>query len=422
MASITKAEAWKAAGDGFGSIFTAMAQAPFLRAQAEQEAALKQAQIYAHNMHGNKYGAEAQDQMMTNQNRMGPVPEGFSPSQQRMIRAWQFIGGDPSKAADAMQTGLNTDMTTLAAANVGNVDLMNRYNTLAKPGTQYMPMQSVGNTGRVMHQATGSMTVADPKLAWLFGNKEQAQAQKDYAQAEKDRDSMRYGGNEVFQDGSGGVLLIDRRTGRAAPVTGQGGQPVIGPTKVGTDKALTEGQSKALLFGTRAQEADAIVAELGRSGVNTSIPGSRLPIVGDVVSAVQGPQHQRLDQAKRDFINAVLRRESGAVISDSEFSNAERQYFPQIGDSPQDIAQKARNREIAIKGMLAEVPNLQSYQAGIVGGAGGGAGAPGTGTGRQASPSAGQHLNMAREALRKGAPRAAVEAMLRQNGVDPSKL
>ena len=119
MASITKAEAWKAAGDGFGSIFTAMAQAPFLRAQAEQEAALKQAQIYAHNMHGNKYGAEAQDQMMTNQNRMGPVPEGFSPSQQRMIRAWQFIGGDPSKAADAMQTGLNTDMTTLAAANVG---------------------------------------------------------------------------------------------------------------------------------------------------------------------------------------------------------------------------------------------------------------------------------------------------------------
>ena len=63
-----------------------------------------------------------------------------------------------------------------------------------------------------------------------------------------------------------------------------------------------------------------------------------------------------LDQAKRDFTNAVLRRESGAAIAQSEFDSADKQYFPQIGDSDKVIAQKARARQIAIQGVLAEVP------------------------------------------------------------------
>lgn len=62
---------------------------------------------------------------------------------------------------------------------------------------------------------------------------------------------------------------------------------------------------------------------------------------------------QRFDQARRDFVNAILRRESGAVISDQEFANAEKQYFPVPGDSPEVIAQKRRNRENAIAGVRA---------------------------------------------------------------------
>jgi len=36
----------------------------------------------------------------------------------------------------------------------------------------------------------------------------------------------------------------------------------------------------------------------------------------------------------------VLRKESGAAIAASEFDNAEKQYFPQPGDSDQVISQK----------------------------------------------------------------------------------
>jgi hypothetical protein len=57
------------------------------------------------------------------------------------------------------------------------------------------------------------------------------------------------------------------------------------------------------------------------------------------------PEQQTFLQAERNFINSVLRRESGAVISDEEFANARLQYIPQPGDSPQVLEQKRRNRE-----------------------------------------------------------------------------
>jgi hypothetical protein len=71
----------------------------------------------------------------------------------------------------------------------------------------------------------------------------------------------------------------------------------------------------------------------------------------------QSPEYQLYDQAKRDFVNALLRRESGAVIAPSEFANAEAQYFPRPGDSPEVIAQKRKNRDNAIAGVTVGAGN-----------------------------------------------------------------
>lgn len=178
-----------------------------------------------------------------------------------------------------------------------------------------------------------------------------------------------------------GQNLVDARTRDATQatmskpfeVTGADGQPVlvqqdkqgnIRPVqgyspKTAADKPLNDSQSKALLFGSRAREADKVLADLASNGTNSSIPGSRAPLIGGVISAFQGGNQQSLDQAKRDFMTAVLRRESGASISPSEFDTADKQYFPQIGDSPQVIKQKAANRRLVIDGILAEVPDKQ---------------------------------------------------------------
>ena len=55
---------------------------------------------------------------------------------------------------------------------------------------------------------------------------------------------------------------------------------------------------------------------------------------------------KQIEQAQRDFINAVLRRESAAVIGEPEFENARLQYFPQPGDTPEVVKQKQKNREM----------------------------------------------------------------------------
>lgn len=178
-----------------------------------------------------------------------------------------------------------------------------------------------------------------------------------------------------------GQNMVDARTREANQanmskpfeVTGQDGQPMLvqqdkqgnirpvqgyGP-KAQPDKPLNDSQSKALLFGSRAREADNVLAKLANDGTNASIPGSRAPIVGGIINAFQGGNQQSLDQAKRDFMTAVLRRESGASIAPSEFDTADKQYFPQVGDSEKVIKQKAANRRLVIDGILSEVPEKQ---------------------------------------------------------------
>ncbi len=145
------------------------------------------------------------------------------------------------------------------------------------------------------------------------------------------------------------MLVQQDKQGNMKPVQGYG-------PKFKEEKPLTDSQSKALLFGSRMRESDKVLGDLAKDGTNSSIPGSRSPVIGGVINAFSGENQQALDQAKRDFMTAVLRRESGASISPSEFSVADKQYFPQIGDSEKVLKQKALNRKLAIDGVLIEVP------------------------------------------------------------------
>lgn len=129
-----------------------------------------------------------------------------------------------------------------------------------------------------------------------------------------------------------------------------GNQTVYDP-KAKADKPPTEFQSKSATFGARAKEAHDILGALdGKYNVAAAMIGGGNGITAAIANPLLGNATQKAIQAQRDFINAVLRQESGAVISDSEFANAAKQYFPQLGDSKEVIAQKRRNRETAIKG------------------------------------------------------------------------
>jgi hypothetical protein len=136
-------------------------------------------------------------------------------------------------------------------------------------------------------------------------------------------------------------------------------------------KPPTEGQAKALIFGSRMAVADEVLDELAKDGWTDPSRlkqfAESLPLVGTgagmVANAAATPGQRQVEQAQRDFINAVLRRESGAVISPQEFSNAAKQYFPQPYDDDETLAQKKANRRVAIAGMQAEFgePGMKDF-------------------------------------------------------------
>lgn len=139
-----------------------------------------------------------------------------------------------------------------------------------------------------------------------------------------------------------------------------------GPADPNTPKGkntLNDTQAKALQFGTRMLQASQGLDKLAAAGTNQ--PGlikraADTVGLGAAANFTQSPEQQQVEQFQRDFVNATLRRESGAAISEGEFANARQQYFPQPGDSAQVIEQKRRNRDLATQGFLAEVPDQQS--------------------------------------------------------------
>ena len=110
---------------------------------------------------------------------------------------------------------------------------------------------------------------------------------------------------------------------------------------------MRESEAKANIYASRMEASNSVLQNL--EGQGTDLPNklmSGVPVVGNYGLT---PEFRQYEQAQRDFLNATLRQESGAVISPEEFENGKRQYFPQPGDDPDTIAQKARNRETAIR-------------------------------------------------------------------------
>jgi muramidase (phage lysozyme) len=114
-------------------------------------------------------------------------------------------------------------------------------------------------------------------------------------------------------------------------------------------KPMTENESNANALGMRMEKSNTVLNKLEKEGTGFwSGVGNMIPGVGNYVT----PEKRQLyDQAKREFINSVLRKESGASISDGEFASADKQYFPKPGDSEKVIEQKKRSREIAVEGV-----------------------------------------------------------------------
>jgi hypothetical protein len=136
----------------------------------------------------------------------------------------------------------------------------------------------------------------------------------------------------------------------------EGGQPSIIPGVRPEAKPPNEQQANAAGFARRLMEANANLESAAYSPTISTQALSAMPFTNTFLSDAQ----QRADQAKREFINAQLRRESGAAIGPNEFDSANKQYFPQPGDKPAVLEQKRKARQTAIENMRSAAGSAAS--------------------------------------------------------------
>jgi len=181
------AEGWATAGRGLAGGLGALLSGEATRQKAKMDAEQSLADTYYRNMMGNqaganatKYDQEATGLRLTNEARQQPVDATLPQYMQLAQRLFQLTGDTNMERFANAGTSLQTQgIRDQAVENVDNLDLMNRLNTLAKPGETYMPFDPVGNTGGAVNRATGEGVVFDEVLRKLFGQESDAKVARD---------------------------------------------------------------------------------------------------------------------------------------------------------------------------------------------------------------------------------------------------
>lgn len=149
---------------------------------------------------------------------------------------------------------------------------------------------------------------------------------------------------QTLADGS--MVQIHSLTGQVRPIS-MNGKPVVGKTATGATSGGTEGEKKNAGFLLRAQDASPTIDNLGaavsRYGMIDQGRLNRSP------SRFQTRDMQLFKQASRQFATAILRKDSGATITDSEEALMNSTYIPQPGDDPDTVARKSQARRVALK-------------------------------------------------------------------------
>jgi hypothetical protein len=156
---------------------------------------------------------------------------------------------------------------------------------------------------------------------------------------------------------------------RSDTVTGPDGKPITIPAGVDRKEFIkkvtdanakaatgekTEVQAKSEKFGNKMELAERNIKDIegeGQSYLGRSAEG--FPLVGNTMATnwLKSEKYQRYQQARDNFITALLRDESGAAIGTPEFNRYERELFPQPGESAATVKQKREARRVAIEGM-----------------------------------------------------------------------
>jgi hypothetical protein len=143
---------------------------------------------------------------------------------------------------------------------------------------------------------------------------------------------------KAFQVDEGG-----ENAGKVSPVGGA-------ETTINLDSGkLTEGQSKDVNFFTRGIYANDDLAQVEKE--LTSAGGNVAGRMGVVGNYFKDPQYRQAERAGREVLAVILRKDTGAAVTQQEFELYGPMYLPWPGDDIQTIADKREARIRAIDSM-----------------------------------------------------------------------
>ena len=160
-----------------------------------------------------------------------------------------------------------------------------------------------------------------------------------------------------YGDGTSPPAMLPGQ-GEAMTVYGPDGQPIMTQGTGGAGRPLTEAQGKDNMFSTQARGAlDAL------NPVVNTLTSRWDQTLGAVPFGLGGggqdQNYQVANQAGQEFLSAILRKVSGAAITEQEQALYGRIYLPQPGDQPAVVEAKALARERAVAGIESGMTPIQ---------------------------------------------------------------
>lgn len=315
------------AGQGIGSLFKAYALGPMYRQQAEQEAAAKTATAYSHTQAGNKYGAEAEQERFTLDQRRGvdagiEADPGMLPYLKQMQRVFKLTGDTNAERVAKAGTEFQSQGIRDQAVAAPTVDAMNRLISV-ESGKAYLPHDNVGTTGYSINKATGTGGVLNPVLAKIFQTVENSKVNENNAQAgsagasaslSNARRERVVGGYDKTTDmvGDDGTTTITRLPTGGAPVS-----VGVAPSK-GNGEAATNAKARNAVVA-------AVEKELGTTATDREIQtevdrrlarrgGNKSPSPAPAAPKMQLPQGMTPDKAIASAKAAIAAGKDRAAV------------------------------------------------------------------------------------------------------------
>jgi hypothetical protein len=111
-------------------------------------------------------------------------------------------------------------------------------------------------------------------------------------------------------------------------------------------KPLTESQAKATAFQSQMIGAENNLKQLESKGFDPASlkTQSALKVAGGPLNALASPEAQQYKQAQEQWAESYLRFKTGAAATEGEVQRNIKTFFPQFGDRPEIITQKAAAR------------------------------------------------------------------------------